>query len=772
MTHMIQLHSFDGGIHPAENKQQSTQRAIRSAPMAALLTLPLGQHIGAPAVPCVTVGERVLKGQTIANAQGFVSVPLHAPTSGTVVAIEDRPVPHASGLTARCLIIEPDGQEQWIEHQSLFDELGLTDLVDLDPAALVSRIRDCGIAGMGGAGFPTSVKLAVKHDDNGNSPINTLILNGAECEPYITADDMLMRERADEVIRGAQVLLHILGARRCLIGVEDNKPEAIAALNAANTALNEQHHIDVVAIPTKYPSGGEKQLIQILTGAEVPAGGIPANLGIVCQNVGTASAIYRAIYHGEPLISRITTVTGDAIKEPGNWEVALGTPVSHLLALSGYMAQQQERIIMGGPMMGFTLPDDSLPIVKTSNCLLAPGSREMPLNEAAMACIRCGMCTVACPAQLLPQQLYWFSKAEEFDKAEQHNLFDCIECGACSYVCPSQIPLVQYYRHAKGAIREERAAQEKSERARERFERRLARQEREAAEKEAKRKARAEAAAQAAADKKAAAESAAAQTTATPAPTASTAALGSPALEKLQKQLSASQTAISKTKEKLAAAQLALAAGNEDQQAKVDALESALVKTQTRMKDLAKDIATEKKALKAQSVASVASDTVTGPDKGDPNSPERLQRKWETAQARLDTALKRLEEAKTQGLDTVAALETGITNQQLRVDEAKAARQAAANPIKPKPVTPEPATSESVNNAQTDIETLRKKILATQDRLNKAQERLTMAREQDQDTVDALTLGVNKQHDKLNALTRQLDELEQLSGATTTSGAL
>ncbi|MDP2610356.1 MULTISPECIES: electron transport complex subunit RsxC [unclassified Oceanobacter] len=768
MTHQIQLHSFDGGIHPAENKQQSTRTPIRPAPLPALLTLPLGQHIGAPAVPCVAVGERVLKGQLVAHADGFVSVPLHAPTSGTVVAIEDRPVPHDSGLTALCLIIEPDGQEQWIEHQSLLDELGVTSLEDIAASDLVERIRGCGIAGMGGAGFPTAVKLAVKRDDNGNSPINTLIINGAECEPYITADDMLMRERADEVIHGIRVLLHILGAQRCLVGIEDNKPEAIAALNNACQSLDQSSQISIVAIPTKYPSGGEKQLIQILTGEEVPSGGIPANLGIVCQNVGTASAIYRAVYHGEPLISRITTVTGDAVSDPGNWDVMLGTPASHLLQLSGYQPQPLPRVIMGGPMMGFTLPDDSLPLVKTSNCLLAPSVTEMPVNEAAMACIRCGMCTLACPAQLLPQQLYWFSKAEEFDKAEQHNLFDCIECGACSYVCPSQIPLVQYYRHAKGAIREERAAHQKSEQARERFERRLARQEREAAEKEAKRKARAEAAALAAANKKAAA---AAENSASATPAASggsssspvAAALTSPALEKLQKQLTAAQTAISKTKEKLSAAQQALSAGDEDQQTKVAALESALVKAQTRMKDLAKDIAAEKKALKAQPAA--ATDTAAGPDKGDPNSPERLQRKWETAQARLDAAIKRLEEAKAQGLDTVAALETGIVKQQQRVDEAKAAWQAVTGA----PVATNTDSTEPSSQSSAEADAVRKKIRAAQDRLNKAQERLAMAREQQLDTVDALTLGVNKQQDKLNALTQQLAELEQTASQTTTT---
>ncbi len=752
MTHLIQLHSFDGGIHPAENKHQSTQRPIQPAPLPDQLVLPLGQHIGAPSDPIVNVGDSVLKGQLIAEPKGFVSVGLHAPTSGVIKAIELRPVPHASGLQDLCVVIEPDGKEQWIEHQSLLTELGVDDLTDIDPAKVVDRIRGCGIAGMGGAGFPTSVKLTVKRDDNGDTPIDTLILNGAECEPYITADDMLMRERAEEVLRGAQVLMYLLSAKRCMIGVEDNKPEAIAALNRAAESLHEEHHIDVVTIPTKYPSGGEKQLIQILTGKEVPSGGIPAQLGIVCQNVGTASAIYRAVYHGEPLISRITTVTGDTVADKGNWEVLLGTPVSHLLELSGYRSQKRERVVMGGPMMGFALPHTELPVVKTTNCLLAPTEKEMPLNDAAMACIRCGMCTEACPAQLLPQQLYWFSRAEEFDKAEQHNLFDCIECGACSYVCPSQIPLVQYYRHAKGAIREERAAQAKSEKAKERYERRLARQEREIAEKEAKRKARADAAAKAAAEKKAAAAAGnAAPAAAKPAAATSAAPATSPELEKLQKQLTATQTAIAKTKEKLSEAKQAVEAGDESMQTKVDTFTAALEKSQTKMKALAKDIAAEKKALKEQASAPATD----GPDKGDPNSPERLKRKWETAQARLDTALKRLEEAKAQGLDTVEALQTGIDKQQVRVDEAKAAYEASVGQTSAQPSGNSSADTQPQLSAE-EIDALQKKLLAQQDKLAKMEERLATAKEQGLDTVDAIAKGVEKQRSKVEELQQQL----------------
>ncbi|ASP40136.1 electron transport complex subunit RsxC [Bacterioplanes sanyensis] len=742
MTHLIRLHDFNGGIHPPENKHQSTQRPIRAASLPAQLILPLHQHIGAAALAEVAPGERVLKGQRIAQADGTISVPVHAPTSGHVVAIEPRPVPHASGLEELCIVIEPDGEEQWQPRSSLLEQLGVDAVQDIEPPQLVDFIRDMGIAGMGGAGFPTAAKLQTRR-----FPIHTLILNGAECEPYITADDMLMRERAAEVISGAEILQHIVSSERCLIGVEDNKPEAIAALQQALSERNLQHQIDLVVIPTKYPSGGEKQLIQILTGEEVPSGGIPAHIGVVCQNVGTASAIHRAVYHAEPLISRITTVTGEACREPGNWDTLIGTPVSHLLTLSGYQPQTQERVIMGGPMMGFALPHAQLPIVKTSNCLLTPTASELPSNDLAMACIRCGMCADACPAELLPQQLYWFSKAQEFDKAEQHNLFDCIECGACSYVCPSHIPLVQYYRFAKGAIREERAAQAKSERAKERFENRLARQEREQAEKDAKRKARAEAAAKA--KQSAAQQAPSTPTTASAATIASQAEGSAEALEKLNKKLTATQTAISKTQDKLAAAR-----ADESQADKIPALEAALEKTQDKLKQLAKDIAAAKKAAKAQPDNS---------DKGDPNSPERLKRKWETAQTRLQTAQQRLQEAQQQGLDTVAALQAGVDKQQQRVNEAHSAYEQALQAASSAPAEAQADASNHTASVAIDVEALQKKILAQQDRLSKAQERLQMAEADNLDTVPALSKGVDKQQQKLEQLQQQLQQATQQS---------
>jgi len=479
------LHTFHGGIHPPENKNQSTQAPIEAALLPDKLILPLQQHIGQQAKSQVQVGDSVLKGQMIAEPTGYVSAAIHAPTSGTVTAIETHALPHPSGLSERCIIITPDGKDTWAELTPV------ADYQQLDKSELLQHIGNAGITGLGGAGFPTSVKLNPAED----SPINTLILNAAECEPYITADDMLMRERAEEVIQGLQIIAHILQPEQCLIGIENNKPEAIEALQHAVEALQLTQLIHVERIPVKYPSGGEKQLIQILTGKEVPNGGIPADIGIVCHNVGTAVAVYRAIVKGEPLISRITTITGDAVARQGNIEVLLGTPIEALLTHFDIQQDQLHRLIMGGPMMGFTLDSVALPVVKATNCILAATNRELPDPAPEQACIRCGMCADACPATLLPQQLYWFSKSREFDKALSHNLLDCIECGACSYVCPSNIPLVQYYRFAKGEIRIEEHERTSSDHARQRFEARTARLEQEEAEKEAKRKARAEAAA-------------------------------------------------------------------------------------------------------------------------------------------------------------------------------------------------------------------------------------------------------------------------------------
>lgn len=468
------LWKFHGGIHPPQNKHQSVQQAIRKLPLPERLILPLQQHIGAPAEPIVEIGETVLKGQALVQGNGFVSASLHAPTSGSIEDIGYYPIQHPSQLPGKCIVIKTDGKDQWL------DTKGIENYREHEPQKLIETIQAAGIIGLGGAGFPSHVKLSVQQ------PIETLILNAAECEPYITADDMLMRERAANIIEGLEIIAYIVNAQQILVGIEDNKPEAIAAM----TEATQNSAVEIVTVPTIYPSGGEKQIIKILTGKEVPSGGLPADIGIVCHNTGTAYAVRQAIVEGKPLISRITTFTGDGISEPGNAEVLLGTPVNKALQAFDVEAEKIHRLVMGGPMMGFSITNAEVPIVKITNCIIAADEKELPDPAPEQACIRCGSCTEVCPAQLLPQQMYFYTKSKEFNKAAHYNLFDCIECGACSYVCPSHIPLVQYFRFGKGEIRKHQAETVKSDNARERFEARQQRLEREAAEKEAKRKAR------------------------------------------------------------------------------------------------------------------------------------------------------------------------------------------------------------------------------------------------------------------------------------------
>ncbi|WP_432323750.1 electron transport complex subunit RsxC [Yersinia enterocolitica] len=455
---------FDGGIHPPEMKLQSSRVPMRIATLPEQLIVPLQQHLGPEGELRVSTGERVLKGQPLTVGRGR-TVPVHAPTSGVITAIAPHTTTHPSGLAELCIHITPDGEDRWREQQPW------ADYSLRDKTALLERIHQAGIAGLGGAGFPTASKL-----QGGLSSVTTLIINAAECEPYITADDRLMQEHASEVVLGIQILMYLLQPQQVLIGIEDNKPEAIAALQHA---LRGQDEMQLRVIPTKYPSGGAKQLTKILTGKEVPFGKHSSSIGVLMQNVGTVVAIKRSIIDDEPLIERVVTLTGDALSKPGNFWARIGTPVLHLLKLAGFTPQNQPMVIMGGPLMGFTLPSLDVPIVKISNCILAPTEAEMGLSEPEQSCIRCGLCVDACPAGLLPQQLYWFSRGEEHEKARNHNIFDCIECGACAYVCPSNIPLVQYYRQEKAEIRTLDQEAERAAQAKARFEAKQARLERE-----------------------------------------------------------------------------------------------------------------------------------------------------------------------------------------------------------------------------------------------------------------------------------------------------
>jgi len=468
------LWTFHGGVHPEQHKAESTQLPIQPATLPSRLILPLHQHIGEPAEPMVTKGDRVLKGQMIARASGYVSAPVHAPTSGTVVDIDDYPIPHPSGMSAPSIVIEPDGADTWIEHQ------GIERYQDLDPSVLRNHIREAGIVGLGGAGFPTSVKLNPGHIKS----IDTLILNGAECEPYITCDDVLMRERADEIISGLKIVAHALQAKEAVIGIEDNKPAALEAMHKAVAGID---NMRVAQVPTIYPSGDSKLLAKILTGKEVPSNKLSLHIGLTCINVGTTYAVHRAVHYGEPLLTRIVTVTGGAVGRQCNVEALLGTPMSDLIAQCGGDPDRLASLIMGGPMMGFAVHRTDVPVIKTTNCILAAAKADLARSRPVMPCIRCGACVEACPVNLLPQQLYWFAKNREFDKVQKYDLFDCIECGCCSYVCPSNIPLVQYFRFAKGDIWVQEREKEKAGIARRRHEARLQRLAREKAEREARR---------------------------------------------------------------------------------------------------------------------------------------------------------------------------------------------------------------------------------------------------------------------------------------------
>ncbi|EKE69159.1 electron transport complex subunit RsxC [Gallaecimonas xiamenensis] len=466
-----QVFDFHGGIHPPEHKSLSNHRPIGRLKPAPELVVPLRQHLGELGELLVKAGDTVLKGQPLSRPLSVMGVPVHAPTSGTVLAVENRPLTHPSGLWDMAVVIEPDGQNQWADKHPVADPF------EADPAVLLKALKSAGLAGMGGAGFPTTVKLA------SGRPIDALVINAAECEPYITSDDCLLREEADSVIGGARLMARIVGAKLVVIGIEDNKPEAISAIEAVIESLDD---VTMKVVPTKYPSGAERQLIKLLTGTEVPAGGIPADLGLVVQNVGTAFAAYRALVHGEPLIKRVVTITGQQVKKPGNYWLPIGTPISHALAECGFEADKRQRFIVGGPMMGFTLNDTAAPVTKTVNCLLLPNKKELPLPGREMNCIRCGECANVCPADLLPQQLYWYAKAKDQEKLDEYKLSACIECGACAFVCPSQIPLVQYYRVAKAESRAAAEEKRKSDKARERFEARKDRLERDKAEREAR----------------------------------------------------------------------------------------------------------------------------------------------------------------------------------------------------------------------------------------------------------------------------------------------
>jgi electron transport complex protein RnfC len=466
------LGTLHGGLRLPGYKSASTSQSIIDVPVPAQLVLPITQHVGDPSQPVVGIGERVLRGQLIAESDGTLGAPVHAPSSGKVIAIEPWPVSRRYGENAPCIVIECDGKDE-----AVLPADTPANFMTLAPADLLTKILQGGIVGLGGAAFPTAQKLMQAR----TCTIDHLLLNGVECESYISCDDLLMRERAGEIISGAQILMHALQIDVCFIAVESDKPEAIRELGLVLGEINDER-IVIKQVPTIYPSGGEDQLVQLVTNREVPSGGLPSDVGCLVQNVGTAAAIHDWVVDNQPLISRVTTITGDGVASPVNVRARIGTTINDIIELAGGYTDSAKQLIIGGPMTGKSVTTDRVPLVKATNCILV--SSETPSPGPELPCIRCGDCAAVCPVQLLPQQLFWYACADNEDKLREFGLMDCIECGCCDLVCPSHIPLTADFRVAKGRIQELADEKARAARARQRFEARSNRLEREQTERE------------------------------------------------------------------------------------------------------------------------------------------------------------------------------------------------------------------------------------------------------------------------------------------------
>lgn len=484
MTVLRSKYKFHGGLHLPERKTPASDQRIQDCSMPETLTIPLNMHAGVDAVPLVRAGQSVNFGQKIAQAEGFVSSDIHSPCNGVIEAIETRPIASRSGLDELVIVIKTNpmsehGQVEQASEDEVQPVRTMIEALSLRQSQIQLAIAESGIVGLGGAGFPTATKI------KSSEQANNLLINGAECEPYICCDDRTMRDHADAVLGGAFLISKASGCAYIEIAIEDNKPEAISSMEAAIERLpsHMQRAVKVIICPTLYPSGGERQLLNIITGKEIQSGQYPASIGYQVQNVGTALAVFEMLTLNQPLVSRIVTVTGDAVSKPGNYRVPIGTSVKHLLEQADFDESNCRTVVHGGPMMGYPIADTERPITKLTNCIIAASAEEMPELATEQPCVRCGQCAEVCPVRLLPQQLFWFSRSEEFDKAEQFKLPDCIECGLCAYVCPSNIPLVDYFRFAKSEMKKQSLARIKSDKSKIRFDARNDRLEQEQLEK-------------------------------------------------------------------------------------------------------------------------------------------------------------------------------------------------------------------------------------------------------------------------------------------------
>ncbi len=654
------LYRFHGGVFPRYNKSMSLRHPLKPVYIPKTLVLPLQQHVGVVTEAQVQVGDRVLKNQLLADTEKGLAAPIHAPTSGTIAAIEDRVLPHASGLNGQCLVIETDGQDEAIDNALQVD--GSRPQTPDELKALVHR---AGIVGMGGAGFPTFAKIPSQRGQ-----IQYLLINGAECEPFITCDDVLMQTQPKNIIQGALMLAEALGVERIICGIEDNKAQAIQAMQNAAKGTD----VEIETVATVYPMGSQVQLTQELTGVELPANTHAVDAGILMMNVATFAAIHDAVTHGNPLISRLVTVSGEGLQDPFNIEALLGSSFEELAQLAQPKQPLNYPLIQGGPMMGTAMKSNQVPVIKTTNCILANPPQPM---EEALPCIRCGECMDACPVNLLPQQMYWHSRSHEFDKVEKLKVFDCIECGCCSFVCPSQIPLVQYYRFAKSEIKKIKQEEQAAELAKQRHEFKLARLEREKQERDARLKAKKEAVKKKAAAEQAEANASSASAAKKPASAAAAAQAAARARQKSAEKDSGAAP-------KLSAREKAIAAAKKRTEAAEKQAESQTAEPKKKPDPKAAAMAAAKKRAAAKAAAqnssNSTSDSASKPEAqtdSQPSAADKRKAAMEAAQKRAQAKKAHESKPKTETADAPTGTPKTTDGQSSIQDKRQAAMAAA-----------------------------------------------------------------------------------------------